>query len=48
MKKKIVRRISTQQLIVCDVMSLNDLCSTGCKQNHNVITYVNDEINHKI
>ena len=48
MKKEIVRRISTQQLIVSDVMSLNGLCSIDCKQDHNITTNANDETNHKI
>ena len=48
MKKKIVRRISIQQLIICDVMSLKNLRLTDHKQNHNVATYANDETNHKI
>ena len=48
MKKKIVRRIPIQQLIICDVMSLNDLCSINHKQSHSVTTYANDETNHKI
>ena len=47
-KKKIVHRISIQQLIVCDVMLLNDLCLINYKQNHSVATYANDEMNHKI
>ena len=48
MKKKIVRRIPIQQLIVYDVMSLNDLRSIDHKQNHKVTTCSNDKINYKI
>ena len=48
MKKKFVRWISIQQLIIYDVMLLNDLCSIDHKQNHNVTTCLNNEMNHKI
>ena len=48
MKKKIVRWISIQQLIIYDVMSLNNLRSTDHKQSRSVATYANDERNRKI
>ena len=47
-EKKIVRRIPIQQLIVCDLMSLNDLRSIDRKQNRSVATCTNNEMNDKI
>ena len=48
MKKEIVRWISIQKLNICDVMSLNNVCSIDRRQNRSVTTYSNDEMNHKI
>ena len=48
MKKEIIRRIPIRQLIVCGVMSLNDLRSTDRKQDRSITTYANDKTNHKI
>ena len=47
-EKKIVRWISIQQLIICDVMTLSDVCSTNRKQGHSVEICTKNEMNHKI